>query len=277
MDASLVRAFLGALPDAPADARSRDRVRFCLSALLGPDVRYLVAPLLGADAPGIARVTAAVLRAAGASTAVFAGTLGSARLDGDPIDDALLARAGTFTAASGYQLAGGGLGELTRCEAETILALCAFAEAGRRVVLLVDDAVRPDDALHAPRPDVVVIGAVDRAAAVRAMSLVPEGCPVVTTPLTGDALAYVDAGVKAAGIPAMIGGRDHAVAEDRGELVFSVRGERYVSFAPVDGISCAVLAGGIAAALALGAMGIRMREEWVTSGVASLRVGAATR
>lgn len=254
-------------------------MRFCLSTLLGPDVRYLVATVLGPDAADIARVTASVLRAAGAPTAVFGAGLAAARLDGAPIDDALLARAGTLTAASGYQLADAGrdLGELTRREAETILALNAFADASQRVVLLVDAPVAPDDALYAVRPDLVVIGAVDRAAAGRAIALVPEGRPIVTTSLAGETRAYVEERAEALGIPAMIGGRDHAVDEEAGELAFSVRGERYVTFAPIATIPRDALATGIAAALAVGVMGIRMREEWVMEGIDRLRAEAVAR
>jgi hypothetical protein len=276
VEAPLVRAYLEALPDLPPDGRSLERVRFCLSTLLGPDVRYLVAAVLGPGAADIARVAASILRAAGAPTGVFGEGLAAATVDGAPIDDALLARAGTLTAASGYQLADAGrdLGELTRREAETILALNAFADASQRVALLVDTAVAADDALHAVRPDLVVLGDVDRSAAERAIALVPEGRPLVTTSLAGEARAYVEERVGTLGIPAMLGGRDHAAEEGVGELAFSVRGERYVTFAAVPGIPHDALATGIAAALALGVMGIRMREEWVTDGLDHLRAAA---
>lgn len=268
-----MRAYLEALPDLPPDGRSLERVRFCLSTLLGPDVRYLVGTVVGADAAPVARVTAAVLRAAGAPTGVFGSGLASATVDGAAIDDPLLARAGTLTAASGYQLADSGrdLGELTRREAETILALNAFADASQRVALLVDSAVAPDDAVHSVRPDLVVIGSVDRGAVDRALGLVPEGRPVVVTSLADEARRYVEERVAALAIPAMIGGRDHAVDETGGELAFSVRGERYVAFPAVDGLAREVVATGIAAALALGVMGIRMREEWVLAGLEQLR------
>lgn len=251
-------------------------MRFCLSTLLGPDVRYLVAAILGPDAADIARVAASVLRAAGAPTGVFGSGLAAATVDGMPIDDALLGRAGTLTAASGYQLADAGrdLGELTRREAETILALSAFADASQRVALLVDPAVTPNDAVHAVRADLVVVGSVERDAAERAIALVPEGRPLVATVLPEPSRAFIEERTAALGIPAMIGGRDHAVDERAGELAFSVRGEPYVTFAPVAGLSPDVLATGIAAALALGVMGIRMREEWVTGGIDRLRAEA---
>lgn len=268
-----MRAYLEALPDLPPDGRSLERVRFCLSTLLGPDVRYLVGTVVGADAAPVARVAAAVLRAAGAPTGVFGAGLATATVDGAAIDDALLARAGTLTAASGYQLADSGrdLGELTRREAELILALNAFADASQRVALLVDPAIAPDDAVHAVRPDLVVVGSVERAAVDRALALVPEGRPVVVTALAEETRAYVEERVAALGIPAMIGGRDHAVDAHDGELAFSVRGERYVAFSAVEGLTRDVLATGLAAALALGVMGIRMREEWVLEGIERLR------
>jgi len=276
VDATLARAYIGSLPDLPPDGRSLERVRFCLATLQSPDVRYLVATVAGPDAPGIARVAAAVLRAAGAPTGILGASLAQTTVDGEPIDDVLLARAGTLAAAAGYQLADAGTdrGELSRREGSAILGLTAFAEASLRVALLLDAAVDPHDPAHGPRPDLVVIGSVDGATALRALSLVPEGRPVVLAPLAADARPAVEERVAALGIPALLGDRDHRVDERDGALVFSVRGEPYVTFAPVPHVARAVLATGIASALALGVLGIRMREEWVTRGVASLRAEA---
>jgi hypothetical protein len=271
-----VRAYLEALPDLPPDGRSLERVRFCLATLQSPDVRYLVASLLGRDAAAIARVAAAILRAAGAPTGVLGPTLASTTVDGAPIDDALLARAGTLSAASGYQLADSGrdLGELTRREASAILGLTAFAEASQRVALLLDEDVTPDDAAHAPRPDLVVIGSVGRDAAERALALVPDGRPVVVSALGSEARAYVEERTNETGIPALLGDRDHRIVERDGAVTFSVRDEPYVTLRDVGALDRSALATGIAAALALGVMGIRMREDWVTQGIASLRADA---
>lgn len=248
-------------------------MRFCLSTLQSPDVRYLVATVLGADARAIARVTAAVLRAAGAPTGILGRSLGTTTVDGRSLDDALLATAGTLAAAAGYQLAdsGRGLGELSRREGSVILALTAFAEASQRVALLLDEDVTPADVAHAPRPDLVVVGSVDRDTADRALGLVPEGRPVVVAPLASEVHAHLEERVNAMGVPALLGGRDHRIDERDGRLVFAVRDEPYVTLDPVPGIGRSVLGTGIAAALALGVMGIRMREEWVTEGIATLR------
>jgi len=272
VDAPLVRAYLEALPDLPSDGKALERVRFCLAALQSPDVRYLVAAVVGPDAGEIARVTAAVLRAAGAPTGILGRSLAATTIDGAPIDDGLLARAGTLTAASGYQLAdlGRDLGELTRHEASVILGLTAFAEASQRVALLVDEAVSPTDVVHAPRPDLLVVGTVDRDGADRALALVPEGGPAVVSLLADDARAHVEERVAESGTPTLIGGRDHRLEERDGRLVFVVRDDPYVAFDPVAGIAPSALATGIAAALALGVMGIRMREDWITTGIASL-------
>lgn len=271
MEAPLVRRYLEALPQLPPDARTLERVRFCLSTLQSPDVRYLVAAVLGADAAGIARVAAAVLRAAGARTATLGRTLEETTVDGLPIDDPLLARAGTMSAASGYQLADArrDLGELTRREGEVILALTAFAEASQRVALVLDPDVAPDDASHAPVPDLVVIGDVDAAAAERALGLVPPGRPVVAA--GGAASELIERSAEKAGIPLLLGGRDHRVEEREGRSVLIVRDEPYVTFAVPGGIGTSEVASGIAAALALGVLGIRMREEWVVAGLDALR------
>lgn len=271
MDARLVRAYLDALPDRAPDATTLERVRFCLSTLQSPDVRYLVATVLGPDAPVVARVAAGVLRAAGAPTGILGRALEDTTVDGAPIDDALLARAGTLAAASGYQLADAGrdLGELSRREGTTVLALTAFAEASQRVALVLDEAVRADDPAHAPRPDLVVVASAG-ADVERALALVPEGRPVVVAEPGAASRPAVEARLAAIGAPALLGGRDHRIVED-GELELFVRDDRYVRFDPVPGIPVAHLATGIATALALGVMGIRMREEWVVEGVASLR------
>lgn len=248
-------------------------MRFCLATLQSPDVRYLVATVLGPDARQIARVAAAVLGAAGAPAGILGRSITDTTVGGGSIDDALLARAGTLAAASGYQLADAGrdLGELSRREAHTILALTAFAEASQRVALLVDEAVVTEDPVHAPRPDVVVIGSVDMDAAERAVAAIPEGRPAVVADLPAEVRVQVEERLERAGTPALIGGRDHRIDERDGRLAFVVRDEPYVTVDPVPGISSGALTTGIAAALALGVMGIRMREEWVTEGLASLR------
>lgn len=277
VDAPLVRAYLGALPDLPPDGRSLERVRYCLGSLQTPDVRYLVAMVVGPGAPAIARVAGAVLRAAGAPTATLGRSLAEAAIDTEPIDDELLARAGTLAAASAYQLADDRpqLGEILRRDAEVILALTAFAEAGRRVALLVDEGIDPADPLHAPAPDVVVAGAVEGAAVDRALALVPAGRPLVTAPLGDDARRRIEDG--AGDRPVLAGGHDHRMEERDGLLELFIRDEPYVTLERVDGIAPWQLATGIAAALALGMMGIRMREEWLVAGIASLRAEAVTR
>lgn len=268
-----MRAYLEALPDLPPDGRSLERTRFCLESLQSPDVRYLVGTILGADGVGIARVAAAVLRAAGARTAILGDDLASTALDGRAIDDALLGRAGTLAASAGYQLADAGrdLGELTRREASVILALTAFAEANERVALLLDPAVAPGDPVHAPRPDLVVIGAVDRDGADRAFEVVPDGRPVVAAALPDEVRARVEEHAASKGTPLLLGGRDQRIDERSGRLVLLVRDEPYVTFDPVPGVERSELATGLAVALALGVMGIRMREEWMLDGLAALR------
>lgn len=273
VDAALARAYLQALPDIPPDERALQRVRFCLGSLQSPDVRYLVATVLGPGATGVARVTAAVLRAAGARTGVLGRTLEDTAIDGAPIDDTLIGQAGTLTASSGYQLqaTNAELGELTRREGVVILALTAFAEASERVALLMDEEVLPHDPVHAPVPDLVVVGNVDAAAADRAIGLVPDARPAVVAPLAPEARDRIERSAAEAGKPMLLGGRDHAVAERDGRLEFLVRGEPYVTVDAVPGIEPWQLATGVAAALALGVMGIRMREEWVVAGLDALR------
>ena len=273
MDAPLVRAYLDSLPDRPPDERSVERVRTCLASLQGPDVRYLVATLIGPGAPGVARVAAAVLRSAGARTATLGATVDRTQVDRDVIDDALLAKAGTMAAASGYQLAATSpeLGELSRREATVILALTAFADSSQRVALLLDPASERNDPVHAPRPDLLVVASGAWAYAERALDLVAGGTPLVMAVPEETARERALARIAELGVPALVGGRDYAIRAQGGEVELLVRDEPYVRFEPPALVDHDELATGIATALALGALGIRMREEWILAGMDELR------
>lgn len=269
----MVRAYLDALPVTPPDAGSIQRVRTCLVSLQNPDVRYLVATVSGSGAEGVARVAAAVLRCAGARTSTLAATLEESRVDGAPLDDPLIGKAGTLSAASGYQLAATSpdLGELSRREATVILALTAFAEASQRVALLLDPATDGQDPLHAPRPDLHVIASGSWSEAERALDRASEGVPLVLAEPEVASREKALARVAETGVPALVGGRDYAIRDVGGHVELLVRDELYVTFEPPPLIARGELATGIAAALALGAMGIRMREEWILSAMEELR------
>jgi folylpolyglutamate synthase/dihydropteroate synthase len=275
VDAALVRAYLDSLADLPPGERSVERVRTCLASLQNPDVRYLVATVIGPAAPGVARVAAAVLRSAGARTATLGATLDRTLVDRDAMDDALLAKAGTMAAASGYQLAASApeLGELTRREGRVILALTAFAESSQRVALLLDPASDRHDPIHAPRPDLVVIASRGWAEVERALDHLgaSQPTPVVVATPEERAREVVLSRVTELGVPALIGGRDYSIREQGSEVEMLVRDETYVRFEPPALVDHDELATGIATALALGALGIRMREEWILAGMDELR------
>ena len=271
-----MRAYLAALPDVPSDARGVARVRRCLESLQRPDLRYLVATVLGADAAPIARVAAAILRAAGARSGILGPSLGSTDLDGTPIDDAMLGRAGTLAASAGYQLAAtaGDLGQLTRREASVTLSLIAFAEASERVALLPDPEIDPLSPIYAARPDLVILGTLDVSTVDRAWEAVPDGAPVVASSADEAVRSRIEDRAARTGTPLLLGGRDHRIEERGVRVALVVRDDPYVEFDPPPGIGRSELATGLAAALALGVMGIRMREEWVLAGIDSLRAEA---
>ncbi len=56
-----------------------------------------------------------------------------------------------------------------------------------------------------------------------------------------------------------------------GRCTFTVRGDPYVSFSALDGIEDAEMSCALASCLALGTLGIRMREEWLHAGLDALR------
>ena len=251
------------------------RVRACLASLQDPDVRYLVATVLGPEAAAVARVASAVLEAAGAPTATLGRSLGEIDLSGLPLDDALLGRAGTEAASAVYELhhRAPALGEVGRREAIVLLALVAFAESGRRVALLLDEEVSAPDPVHAPRADLVVIAGGPASMVARALDLVPQGRPVVCAPADEDARAAVESWEKRSGSPLLLGGRDFDILEAEGRLTFVVRGEPYVSFDAVPGADAAQVGCALAASLALGTLGIRMREDWLLAGLDAVRAG----
>ncbi|MBI3521549.1 MAG: hypothetical protein HY071_00440 [Chloroflexi bacterium] len=269
MEAATVRAFIASLEDRPADRKRMDAL---LQSVQRPDVRYLVGRLLGGGSEPVARVARAILEAAGAPTGVLApaGPL----ISGAALDDALLASAGTFVAGAAYQLAGerADLGELTRREAEVALALVAFAQSSRRAVLLLDEGISAEDPLHAPEADLVVIGRVDRAGAERALALVPDGRPAVAAPQSAEVRDALEQAAKERGIPLLLGDRDFSfteTSETGAGIEVRVGDTRYDLMRP-RGLSPAELATGVATALALGVLGIRMREEWVIAGCGSI-------
>lgn len=268
MDAATVRAFLGALPDQPPGPQAIERVRVCLASLQHPDVRYLVALILGPGAPEIASVARAVLEAAGAPTGILGRGIESIRVRGAALDEPLLATAGTLVAAASYQLPANRpeLGELGSREAVVALALTAFAEASQRVALIVDEPIEAGAPAHAPKPDLVALGRITRDAAARALQLIPAGCPVVTAPLEGDLSATIVDRARRQGSPVLLGGRDFTYDADLNGIDLHVGGESYRGLARGGAADPADLVTGIVAALGLGALGIRMREEWVREG-----------
>lgn len=250
-----MREFLSTLPDRPNDRTTVARIRAYLESLGRPDVRYLVATIRGAGADVVARYARGVLKAAGASVAAA----------GDPLDEPLLAVAGTSVAATAYQLSAQHLevGELSRGEAGALIAFVAHAEASRRVLLLLDEAIDPLLPAHGALPDVIAIGHASDAAATLAIADVPDRRPIIFAPR--DPAGISDA-MRARAVPYVLGGRDFAVASSPGGFDLAVADERYGALSLGPGDDPELAATGVVTALAIGAFGIRMRGDWVTAG-----------
>lgn len=264
-----MRAFLAGLDDGAPDARGLARVRFALETLGRPDVRYLVATIVGDGAPTIARCARAVLEAAGAPTRVMSP---------DPMDVAatfdepLLARAGTLASASFYQQQASHpeLGEMLRSDMAVIVGLVAFAETNARVALLLDPGVEPEAPSHAPDPDLVVMGRLDAAGLERAMPLLARGRPAVAAPQSEEVRERIEAAAPERGVPLLLGGRDFSLTGDGQRMTLVVGDERYEDLESDPDADLDLVGTGFAAALALGVLGIRMRPEWLRAGARDL-------
>jgi hypothetical protein len=255
VDAALVREFLLTLPDRPNDAGTVARMRGYLEALGRPDVRYLVGAIRGGGAPSIARYARAVLSAAGATVAA---------LD-DPLDEPLIAIAGTSVATIAYQLSSlrPELGQPSRREVETLIVFVAHAEASRRVLLLLDEELDARSPVHGALPDVIAIGRAAGDAVAAAIADAPERRPVILAPRDA---AGIDTAMRRRALPYVLGGRDFAVTPAGAVMGLSVGDERYSDLALGPGDDPDLAATGIVMALAIAAFGVRMRPEWVELG-----------
>ena len=253
-----MREFVATLPDRPDDTATVARVRTYLEALGRPDVRYLVGTVRGGGARVVVRYARAVLEAAGA-------TVGAAD---DPIDDPLLAIAGTSVATIAYQLSASHpeLGEPSRRDAETLVAFVAHAEASRRVLLLVDEAVDPRAPVHGALPDVIAIGRATDHAVAAVIADAPERRPVILAPRDAAGIAGIDGAMRARALPYVLGGRDFVVSGSGKILDLAIGGERYAGLALGPSDDPDLAATGIVTALAIAALGVRMRPEWVELG-----------
>lgn len=262
-----MRAFLAAADERTADPAGVARVRAGLEILGRPDIRYLVASVRGAGAATIARYARAILEAAGAPT----GT------PGDPLGDGLFGAAGTEAASAGYSLGASRpeLGELSRAELTLLLELTALAASNRRVVLLVDPGpVAAPTLFDAVAADVLAFsGPEDEIAA--ALGAVPAGRPVIVLPpsppaeVAADGPDRLDAVGTDRGIALLRAGRDVKVERRDGALAVTVAGETYDHLASAARDDPWHVAAGVATALAVGLLGIRMRPEWVARGVSA--------
>ena len=269
VEATDVRAFLAGLEEEPPEPRGLARVRFALETLGRPDVRYLVAAVVGDGAPVIARCAGAVLEAAGAPTRVLAD---DAQEIVEALDVPLLARAGTLASASFYQQQASHpeLGEMTRRELAVIVGLVAFAETSARVALLLDSSVVPMDPSHAPAPDLVVLGRVDTKGLERGMTLLARGRPAVCAPQTPEIRGRLERDAPDLGVPLLLGDRDFALHRDGASMTLRVGDERYADLERAADADDGLVATGFAAALGLGALGIRMRPDWIRAGAREL-------
>lgn len=263
METSGVRSLIESLSSATAD-HADERMHALVNANR-PDVRYLVARVCGSAALPIAVVCAAVLAEAGAPTGILEA---EPRLPTGPLDDALYERAGRLALSAAYQLGlqRPELGECSRREIEVTLALTAFAEASMRVVLLVEERPGSDAPMDAVGADISVFGRLTAEQVEVALALLPDGRPVIAAPQEEAVLGRVEAVATDRALPLLLGGRDFTAEDVDGGSDVIVAGERYAALPRGEHVEGWILATGIAAALGVGALGVRMRSEWVVAG-----------
>ena len=263
MQSSGVRSLIESMGVA-AGEHAGERMRALIDASR-PDVRYLVARVCGSAARPIAEVCAAVLAEAGAATGVLDG---EPRLPAGPLDGALYERAGHLVLSSAYQLGlqRPELGECSRREIEVTLALTAFAEASMRVVLLVEERPGADAPLSAVGADITVLCRLTAEHVEPALALLPDGRPVIAAPQEDAVRGRIEAVATERGLPLLLGGRDFTAEDVADASDVIVAGERYAALPRGEHVDGWMLATGIAAALGVGMLGVRMRSEWVVAG-----------
>jgi len=123
--------------------------------------------------------------------------------------------------------------------------------------------VRAVSPVHGALPDVIAIGRASDGAVATAIADAPERRPVVLAPRDA---AGIDAAMRQRALPYVVGGRDFTVTADGSVMELSVGDERYSDLALAAGDDPELAATGIVMALAIAALGVRMRPEWVELG-----------
>jgi dihydrofolate synthase/folylpolyglutamate synthase len=297
VDADTVRAFVRELPDyeltggSPfTDAGAGLRRTVLLLDNLGrPDIRYLIAQVAGTNGKGsTAAMMTSVLEAAGARTGLYTSPHlrrweERIRISDNTIDDPLLARAGALVIDAILQL-GEAVTGLTRFEFWTALACVAFAEASCRAAVLEVGLGGRYDATTAARVDLAVItrigldhtsllGTTRAAIASEKAAIIGDRMPAVCAAQPEDALEVILAHADKRASPILVGGRDFTAHRSGGELEVTVLGTTYGPLAlPLRGsFQDENAATAVAAALVLGALGIKVRPEMVAEGIARVR------
>lgn len=296
MDADTVRVFVRELPDyelggAPfADAGAGLRRTAALLDILGrPDVRYLVAQVAGTNGKGsTAAMLASILEAAGAKTGVYTSPHlrrweERIRIRGAVIDDGLLARAGEWVMDAALQL-GAREGDLTKFEFLTALAVVAFAEDSCRAAVLEVGLGGRYDATTAARVDLAVLTRIgldhtailgDTLAAIAGekAAIIGARMPTVCGAQPDESRAVIVARAKEQDAPLLVAGQDFTWARTADGLDVTVLGETYGGLRPsLRGLyQDENAATAVAAALGLGALGIKLMPSMVADGIAKAR------
>lgn len=299
VDADTIRAFVRELPDyelrggvfADADAGLR-RTAALLDILGRPDIRYLVGQVAGTNGKGsTAAMLASILEAAGAKTGLYTSPHlrrweERIRISGRPIDDGLLVRAGEWVldAILQYERGGAGAGAVTRFEFWTVLALLAFAEDSCRAAVLEVGLGGRYDATTAARVDLAAITRIaldhttvlgDTLAKIAAekAAIIGERTPTVCGAQEDEARQVIVARAKEQQAPLLVAGNDFTWQRTPDGLDVTVLGQTYEKLqVPLRGPHQEENAAtAVAAALGMGALGIKLMPDMVADGIAKAR------
>jgi hypothetical protein len=135
-----------------------------------------------------------------------------------------------------------------------------------RVVLLVEEEPGADAALSVVTADLAVLCRLDAGLVDAALAAIADGTPVVAAAQETGIRARLETAAKDRALPLLLGDREFTHEDHDGTSDVTVAGQRYAALPRGRDVAGWELATGVVAALGIGALGVRMRDEWIVAG-----------